>query len=98
MRGWTLSDDGKTLTKTYSTNTTETVHLVDLDGMTKDVEIKITNIVSATSKSDNEKDTTTAKGTLPQAGVSSAIIISLIAIIIISIITYKRYNSYKDIK
>ena len=97
--GWTLSDDGKTLTKTYSTNATETVHLVDLDGMTKDVEVKITNITSATSKQDNEKDTTTAKGTLPQTGVNMAVsIASIIAIILVALVLYKKYNSYKDIK
>ena len=97
--GWTLSDDGKTLTKTYSTNATETVHLVDLDGMTKDVEIKITNITSATSKQENEKDTTTAKGTLPQTGVNSAVsIVSIIAVILVALVLYKKYNSYKDIK
>lgn len=94
--GWTLSDDGKTLTKTYSTNATETVHLIDLDGMTKDVEVKITNI---TSKQDNEKDTTTAKGTLPQTGVNMTIsIASIIAIILVAVVLYKKYNSYKDIK
>lgn len=97
--GWTLSDDGKTLTKTYSTNATETVHLVDLDGMTKDVEIKITNITSVASKQDNEKDTTTAKGTLPQTGVNMAVsIASIIAIILVALVLYKKYNSYKDIK
>lgn len=96
--GWTLSDDGKTLTKTYSTNATETIHLVDLDGMTKDVEVKITNITSATSKQDKEKDTTTAKGTLPQTGVNMMITIgSIIAIILIAVIFYKKYNGYKDI-
>lgn len=97
--GWILSDDGKALTKTYSTNATETIHLVDLDGMTKDVEVKITNITSATSKQDNEKDTTTAKGTLPQTGVNMMITIgSIIAIILIAVIFYKKYNGYKDIK
>lgn len=97
--GWTLSEDGKTLTKTYSTNATETVHLVDIDGMTKDVEVKITNITSATSKQDNEKDTTTAKGTLPQTGANMMITIgSIIAIILIAVIFYKKYNGYKDIK
>lgn len=97
--GWTLSDDGKTLTKTYTTNATETVHLVDLDGMTKDVEVKITNIISATTKQDNEKDTTTAKGTLPQTGVNMAVsIASIIAIILVALVLYKKYNSYKDIK
>ena len=94
--GCTLSDDGKTLTKTYTINATETIHLVDLDGMTKDVEVKITNI---TSKQDNEKGTTTAKMTLPQTGVNMAVsIVIIIAIIFVALIFYKKYNNYKDIK
>jgi len=96
--GWTLSEDGKILTKTYSTNATETVHLVDIDEMIKDVEVKVSNITSANTKSDNEKDSTTAKGSLPQTGVSIAITISLITIIIVAIVMYKKYNNYKDIK
>ena len=41
---------------------------------------------------------TIATGKLPQAGSSSVIIISIIAVMVILIINYKRYNSYKDIK
>ncbi len=94
--GWTLSDDGKTLTKTYSTNTTETIHLVDLDGMTKDVQIKITNIIS---KQNSEKDSTTASGTIPQTGVNMIIIIaSIVTMLLFVIIFYKKYDNYKDIK
>lgn len=97
--GWTLSEDGKTLSKTYSTNTTETVHLVDLDNMTKDVLVTINNIKSANSDNDNNKDDTTiATGKLPQAGVSITIIFIILLIVVFSIITYKKYNSYKDIK
>ena len=89
--GWTLSEEGKTLTKTYSENATETVHLVDLDGMTKDVEVKITNII--------KEDNTTAGGTIPQTGVNMTItVVSVIAIILVAMICYKKYNSYKDIK
>lgn len=50
--GWTLSEDGKTLTKVYSENKTETVNLVDEDGLEKSVEVKITNI---TTKEENLK-------------------------------------------
>jgi len=46
----------------------------------------------------DKKDTTTATDKLPQTGVSLTIIICLISITIISIIIYKKYNSYKDIK
>ncbi len=94
VEGWTLSNDGKTLTKTYSTNATENVHLVDLDGMTKDVEVKITNITST-----EQKDTTSASGVLPQTGTNITISISIATtIILIAIILYKKYNDYKDIK
>lgn len=89
--GWTLSEEGKTLTKTYSENATETVHLVDVDGMTKDVEVKITNII--------KEDDTTAGGKIPQTGVNMTItVVSVIAIILVAMICYKKYNSYKDIK
>lgn len=44
------------------------------------------------------KDNTLATGKLPQTGVSSTIIISLVVVTIISIIIYKKYDSYKDIK
>ena len=44
------------------------------------------------------KDNTLATGKLPQTGVSSTIIISLMVVTIISIIIYKKYDSYKDIK
>ena len=92
--GWTLLEDGMTLTKEYATNITETVHLVDIYNITKNVEIKISNIITEEST----KDETTSSEVLPQAGVDTTIIISLIATAIISVIIYKKYNSYKDIK
>lgn len=63
--GWTLSDDKMTLTKTYSKNATETVHLIDIDGMTKDVVVTISNITTPTNNDKND-DTTIASGVLPQ--------------------------------
>ena len=97
--GWTLSEDRMTLTKEYTTNTTETIHLVDIDNMTKDVVVKITNIIKEEAKQPEQppKDDTTATSNLPQTGASATIIISLIALTIISIVIYKKYNSYKDI-
>lgn len=97
VEGWALSDDGMTLTKVYSKNTTETVHLVDTDGMTKDVIININNI-KVENSSNNKDDTTVATGKLPQAGVGMTIIFIILAVIIISIMCYKKYNNYKDIK
>lgn len=99
VEGWTLSEDGKTLTKTYSTNVTETVHLVDLDNMTKDILVTINNIKSVNSDNDNNKfDKTIATGKLPQAGVDITIIFVILLTVVICLITYKKYNSYKDIK
>ena len=101
--GWTLSDDGKTLTKKYSTNATEIVHLVDLDGMTKDVEVIIGNIITETKES-NENGTNTnidnsvAPGRLPNTGVSMAIVLSAIIVSLIALVFYKQYNKFKDIK
>ncbi len=102
--GWTLSDDGKTLTKTYSTNATETVHLVDLDGMTKDVEVKITNITSTSQKQEAtispKPDSTIAQGNLPQTGMESVYKVLLIVgiLIITGGIFYFKFHKLKDIK
>ena len=102
--GWTLSEDGMTLTKEYSENATEIVHLVDEDNMTKDVEIKVTNIVKEQVKNDEdnknikEDDTTIAIGMLPQTGVSMTIVFVIIGVGIVSLIFFKKFNEYKDIK
>ena len=92
--GWTISEDGMTLTKYYSSNAKESVHLVDIDGMTKDVVIEIGNII----KEDTQKDNTISTGSLPYTGINVKILISIIIITVISIIIYKKYNSYKDVK
>lgn len=42
--GWTLSEDKKTITKTYTENKTETVKVIDVNNQEKDVEIKVNNI------------------------------------------------------
>ena len=44
ISGWTLLSDKQTLTKTYTSNTTETVTIKDLAGNIATVNIKITNI------------------------------------------------------
>lgn len=46
----------------------------------------------------NEQDLTIAKGKLPQTGVNMTVGISLIAVIAIAVIMYKKYNNYKGIK
>ena len=45
-----------------------------------------------------DKDTTIATGNLPQTGVSILVICSIIVTILISIICYRKYYNYKDIK
>ena len=45
-----------------------------------------------------QDDSTTAPGKLPQTGIYSVVIISLIELTIITVIVYKKYDSYKNIK
>lgn len=44
VEGWTLSDDGMLLTKTYSDNTSETVTVKDLTGNAIEVPVNVTGI------------------------------------------------------
>lgn len=46
--GWTISDNKKTLTKTYTKNGTETLEVKDLAGNSKEVEILVNNINKST--------------------------------------------------
>lgn len=63
VEGWTLSDDGMSLTKTYSDNTSETVTVKDLTGNAIEVPVNVTGIdkEGATVKVKNE---TTEDGVL----------------------------------
>lgn len=45
LEGWTLSEDRKTLTRTYLKNTTETVTVYDVLSNSKTVEIVVNNII-----------------------------------------------------
>lgn len=105
VNGWTLSTDGMTLTKTYSINTTEIVNLVDIDNMTKDVNVVVNNIKINNNNDkyeDNnnkkDEDETIAKDILPRAGIANWIIASLIAIASIVIFTFIKTKKYKDIE
>ena len=44
VEGWTLSDDGMSLTKTYSDNTSETVTVKDLTGNAIEIPVSVTGI------------------------------------------------------
>lgn len=99
VEGWTLSTDGKSLTKLYAVNTTETVQVEDEYGKKKDVLVKVTNIVDETQKTIGEpKDDTVATGTLPQTGVSIALGASIALIIFIGCIGLIKYKSYGKLK
>lgn len=101
--GWTLAEDEMTLTKIYSDNVTETVHLVDIYGIKKDVSIEVSNIIQEQPKQpeveeEEESDGTTAGTMFPKAGKGIVLMISLIIAIIIMIIFYEKNNTYNDIK
>ena len=49
-----------------------------------------------TATKDNDK--TTAPGIIPQTGVNMTIIFSIVAIFIVSVIIYKKYNDLRDVK
>ena len=96
--GWELSDDGLTLTKVYFENTVETVHLVDFENMTADVEVNIHNIKNNNANNDNGEDATIAPEILPKAGVNRVIIFILLLIFGFLIIMHKKNSNYKNIK
>lgn len=93
--GWTLSDDRMTLTKVYSSNVSETVHLVDEDNMTKDVQIIISNIIT-TNTDNNEGDTTVVDKIIPEAGAQTITGI-IFSILLIGILAYNKYRKNSDI-
>lgn len=99
--GWILSSDGTTLSKTYYANTIENVKIIDKDGMTTTLTVKVTGMESdntvSTKKRNTKKDSTTADEPLPQAGINITIVMACIAIIIIAGAIFKMYNDYKDI-
>ena len=97
--GWTLSEDSMTLIKEYTKNTTETVHLVDIEGMTADVEVLINNIKTENSNinSNAKKDNTIAPGTMPYTGGTFFVILTVLSITAVAIYVYKRNNDLKGI-
>ena len=103
VEGWSLSEDGKALTKIYNINEEETITVQDIAGNKTEANIKITNIDKNKNDSENNfsetTDITTAKGLLPRAG-ENKIIISVVAIIFVSLsgIFYIKTKKYKDIK
>lgn len=92
--GWTLSDDERTLTKTYSSNITEELTLVDEDGLKKIVEVKVSNIINKLT----EDTTVTQETKLPQTGVNLTIVIVIAITGVIAVVIYNKNKEYKGIK
>ena len=92
------------LNKTIATN--EKVVLMYKDTDSKDYtvtlssspKIQLTEVKEESNAAINNDPTIKATGILPNAGVSIKILFIIVLIILFSIITYKKYNSYKDIK
>ncbi len=99
VSGWTLSADGKTLTKEYTENKTETVKVKDTDGQTKEVEVKVTNIVkNATAQNGKKLNGTESKNLGPQAGASLTIVAVVIGVMAFSVVMAKKAKKYRGIK
>ena len=64
----------------------------------KNIETTQNSIKIKSDNNNNEYDNTIATGKLPKTGESIAIIFIIILILVSSIIIYKKYYSYKDIK
>lgn len=64
----------------------------------KNIETTQNSIKINSDNNNNEYDNTIATGKLPKTGESIAIIFIIILILVSSIIIYKKYYSYKDIK
>ena len=92
------------LNKTIETN--EKVVLTYKDTEAKDYTVTLTSSpkvqlteIKEIKKEEKEKDDTIAKEIFPQTGLNMFItIISIIAITLVGIFMYKKYNSYKDVK
>ncbi len=103
LDGWTISEDGKILTKKYEKNSQETVKVYDLARNEIDVKITVNNIVQTTtqkkkennSKNSDKPDTVPTR--IPDAG-SNTLIGVIIITIIVSIILWTKNRKFKDIK
>ena len=51
--GWTLSEDKKTLTKVYTENKSETIHIVDVDDIALDVVVTVNNVGKSGGNNNN---------------------------------------------
>lgn len=96
--GWTLSEDGKSITKIMNKGEKEEIELVAKDGS----KTKYTVIAGSTLKDDENKndqskdDGTTSNKIIPQTGATSTILVVIAGIAIVGIIAFFKY--IKNIK
>lgn len=93
--GWTLSEDGKSITKIMNKGEKEEIELVAKDGS----KIKYTVVAGATlNDSDEKKDTTVAPTKHPNTGTKNTLLIVIVGIAIFGIIAFSKYIKNREIK
>lgn len=98
IEGWTLNEEQNIITREFNENTIEQIIVYDLVGNGTAQEININNITDKTIFTQTE-DKTVAPTILPQTGEDFIIIfIGIFTTILISMIMYKKYKNYKNIK
>lgn len=84
LNGWAMANDGTTLIKTFSQNATETEHLVDKYGKSKDVVVTVKNITSEIPDNNKKMRRTVS---LLKVGVDIMIIFIILIMILIICVT-----------
>ena len=109
LDGWTLSSDKLSLTKTYDSNTEETVEVKDIYNNIAKVNIKVTTIQkndntvkdndsTKVSSIQSKNDNSLASKILPKTGIGRATLIIIAFVLIgMAIFLYKKNKYWKDI-
>ena len=94
VEGWILLEDGKTLTKTFTQNTSEDVTVYDIAGNNTKVKINVSNIDNtqkAFAEDTKNTNSQTAKPTiLPKTGIKTVILVVILGLLIIATIFYRK--------
>ena len=99
IEGWSLSEDEKILTKTYTVNKKEEIIICDLAGNEVKVKVSIDNIKTKEDTiSNSDEKGKKLPNKLPNAGIEISKLIILIIIIISAAVFYKKNRNLKDIK
>ena len=99
IEGWSLSEDEKILTKTYTVNKKEEIIICDLAGNEVKIKVFIDNIKTKEDTiSNSDEKGKKLPNKLPNAGIEISKLIILIIIIISAAVFYKKNRNLKDIK